>query len=346
MDIIEEAEASIDVREIRELNVGAYVACAEEMFSALRRLERGTVGEELRLTDSVHQLIRSGSRITSYCSYDPDEILGINTPTDLKQAEFILQKRYFRPFRSEERKEIHFGTGGWRAVIGEGFTMGNVRRLSQAMANHITREGSEAQGVLIGYDRRFLSDRAAKAAAEVFAGNNIPATLLSEAAPTPLITYATSAQGAALGLAFTASHNPPEWNGLKVFWGDGSLLLTEETDRIEAEANTLTAADVVKIELDLALRSGIVRHADFTNHYVDAVESLVDMQAIRRAALRVIIDPMYGVGQVTLDTILTEARCRVTTIHGRHDPLFGGRRRALRPGYGHRRRRRPHRHCG
>lgn len=323
VDIIEADAASAEVRECRELNVGAYVVRADALFANLRRLQRS--GEALLLTDLIHRFTRVGNRIVSYRCYDPDEILGINTPADLEQAEFILQKRYFRPLRSEEKQEIRFGTGGWRAVIGEAFTMENVRRLSQALANQVTREGREAQGVLVGYDRRFLSDRAAQVSAEVFAGNNIPVTLLPEDAPTPLITYATQAQGAALGLAFTASHNPPEWNGLKVFRDDGSLLLTEETDRIEAEANALSAVDVVKIELDLALESGVVRRTDFTNDYVDAVESLVDMGAIRRAGLRVAIDPMYGVGQLTLDTILTEARCRVTIIHGRHDPLFGGR---------------------
>ena len=94
--------------------------------------------------------------------------------------------------------------------------------------------------MIIGYDRRFLSNQAAEAAAEVFAGNNIPAILLSEDAPTPLITYATAVKGSAYGLAFTASHNPPEWNGLKVFHGDGSLLLDDETRQIEAEANALS----------------------------------------------------------------------------------------------------------
>ena len=114
-----------------------------------------------------------------------------------------------------------------------------MRRLSQALANEITRRGEEKRGVLIGFDRRFLSDRAAEAAAEVFAGNNIPVTLLAEDAPTPLITYATASLNAAYGLAFTASHNPPEWNGLKVFRGDGSLLLDDETRQIEAETNRL-----------------------------------------------------------------------------------------------------------
>jgi phosphomannomutase/CTP:molybdopterin cytidylyltransferase MocA len=324
VDIIEEAEASPHVREIRELNIGAYVVCAENIFPALEKLPPSLSGE-YRLTDCVHQLIRSGLRVESYQIYDQDEVQGINTGEDLAQAEFILQKRLLRPRREEEQNQVAFGTGGWRAVIGEGFTIHNVRRLSQALANEITRRGEEKRGVLIGFDRRFLSTRAADASAEVFAGNNIPVTRLSEDAPTPLITFATALLNAAYGLAFTASHNPPEWNGLKVFHGDGSLLLDHETRRIEAETNRLTLDDVIKVELDVALEAGMVHRRDFTNEYVDAVETLIDLEAIRRAGLKVIVDPMYGVGQLTLGTILTEARCRVTFIHERHDPLFGGR---------------------
>ncbi len=325
IDIIEETEASPEVREIRELNVGAYVVKAEDIFPVLERLPPSPLDGEYRLTDCAHRLIRSGLRVESYQIYDQDEVLGINTTEDLTQAEFILQKRLYRPRRYEEQNMITFGTGGWRAVIGEGFTLHNVRRLCQALANEITRQGTEKRGVLIGYDRRFLSDRAAEAAAEVFAGNNIATVLLSEDAPTPLVTYATAAQQSALGLVFTASHNPPEWNGLKVFHGDGSLLLEEETREIEKETNRLTPADVVKIDLDLALDAGIVCKRDYTNEYVDAVESLVDLDAIRDANLKVIVDPMYGVGQLTMGIILTEARCRVTFIHERRNPLFGGR---------------------
>jgi len=324
VDIIEEADASPRVRQIRELNAGAYVVRAEALFPALGRLSPGPDGE-YRLTDCVHQLIRSGLEVESYRIYDQDEVQGINTAEDLAQAEFILQKRLFRPRRHEEENQIAFGTGGWRAVIGEGFTLHNVRRLTQALANAVTRRAEEGRGVLIGFDRRFLSRQAAEAAAEVFAGNNIPVILLPEEAPTPLITYATARLNAAYGLAFTASHNPPEWNGLKVFRGDGSLLLDDETRAIEAEANRLTPADVVKLELDLALAAGVVKRRDFTNDYVDAVERLIDLAAIREAGLRVVVDPMYGVSQLTLGIVLTEARCRVTFIHERHDPLFGGR---------------------
>ncbi len=325
IDIIEETEASPEVREIRELNVGAYAVHAGAIFPALETLSPSPLDGEYRLTDCAHRLIRSGLRVESYQIYDQDEVLGINTSDDLTQAEFILKKRLYRPRRLEERNLVTFGTGGWRAIIGEGFTLHNVRRLAQALANEITRQGQEKRGVTIGFDRRFLSDRAAEAAAEVFAGNNIPATLLAEDAPTPLITYATAVQDAAYGLAFTASHNPPEWNGLKVFHGDGSLLQDEETRKIEAETNALTPDDVVKIDLDLALESGIVRRRDLTNEYVDAVEALIDLEAIRDAGLKVIVDPMYGVSQLTLGIILTEARCRVTFINERRNPLFGGR---------------------
>lgn len=325
IDIIEDTEASPEVRAIRELNVGAYVVNADTIAASLAKLSPSPIDGDYRLTDCVHELIRSGLRVESYQLFDQDEVQGINSTADLEHAQFIIEKRLYRPRRQEEQNLIAFGTGGWRALIGEGFTLHNVRRLSQALANEITRQSIEKRGVIIGYDRRFLSRQAAEASAEVFAGNNIPTILLPEDAPTPLITYATAIQGSAFGLAFTASHNPPEWNGLKVFHGDGSLLLDNETRQIEKETNQLTANDVIKLELDIALEAGIVEKRDFTNAYVDAVEKLIDMTAIRNAGLRVIVDPMYGVGQLTLGTVLTEARCRVTFIHERHNPLFGGR---------------------
>jgi phosphomannomutase/choline kinase len=325
MDIIEEAHASARVKEIRELNVGAYVVSAREIWPALESLAPSAVDGEYRLTDSVYRLIHRGLKIDSYQIYDQDEIQGINNRSDLERAEFILQKRYFRPRVEGELNTVQFGTGGWRAVIGEGFTLQNVRRLCQSLANDITRRGLEQRGVLIGYDRRFLSDRAAEVAAEVFGGNNIHTILLSEDGPTPLIEYATDSVHAAYGLAFTASHNPPEWNGLKVFHGNGSLLMTEETDQIEAETNAMTPAEVVKIPMDIALSAGIVERRDFTNAYVDRVESFIDMAAIRKASLKLIVDPMYGVGHLTLGIILNDARCRVTFIHERRNPLFGGR---------------------
>ena len=325
VDLVEAADASDQVRRIRELNLGAYVARAQPLFRVLEEIKRDKSLHSYPLTDAIRHLARQGCQVECYQTSDQDEVLGINTPQDLGAAELILQKRILSPRRTEEDNLISFGTGGWRAVIGEGFTLHNVRRLAQTLANRLIRHNLEKQGVLIGYDRRFLSDAAAEAAAEVFAGNNVRVALLKEAAPTPLITFATVQCNAAYGLAFTASHNPPQWNGLKVFKEDGALLLDEETREIEREANSLAPDEIIKVELPLALESELVSYHDYTNEYVDAVESLVNLPAIRKAGLSVLVDPMFGVGQATIEIILTEARCRVTSIHSRRDPLFGGR---------------------
>src|SRR6516164_8387325 len=160
IDIIEDTEASAEVRAIREINVGAYVVNTRVIAEALRKLSPSPVDGDYRLTDCVHQLIRSGLKVDSYQLYDQDEVQGINSDADFERAEYILEKRLYRPRRQEEQNLIAFGTGGWRALIGEGFTLHNVRRLSQALANEITRSGAEKKGVIIGYDRRFLSKQA------------------------------------------------------------------------------------------------------------------------------------------------------------------------------------------
>ena len=162
IDIIEDTEASPAVREIREVNVGAYA------------VDTSAISPAYRLTDWVHELIRSGRRVESYQLYDQDEVQGINTAADLARAEFILEKRLFRPRRQEEQNLVTFGTGGWRAIIGEGFTMHNVRRLSQALANGITRRGEEKRGVIVGFDRRFLSKQAAEASCRGICGQQHP----------------------------------------------------------------------------------------------------------------------------------------------------------------------------
>ena len=325
VDIVETAAMAVPAGEIRELNIGAYVVSAAALYPALDELSDDNSRGEFLLTDCVRLLVQSDLPVAAYQSYVQADTLGINTAADLEEAELVLQERLFRPQRLLEENLIKFGTGGWRAIIGESFTIANVQRLCQALANTVVRRGQEAQGAIIGYDRRFLGDRAAAAAAGVFAGNNIPVQLLREDVPTPLVTYVTAAQSAAFGLIFTASHNPPEWNGLKVFHTDGSLLQTDETNAIEAEANGLTNDDIVRLDLEPALAAGIVRRVDYTNEYVDAVEKLIDLAAIRRADLRIAIDPMYGTGQVTLGIILTEARCRLTILNEHRNPLFGGR---------------------
>ncbi|OJV82496.1 MAG: hypothetical protein BGO37_04910 [Cellulomonas sp. 73-92] len=217
-----------------------------------------------------------------------------------------------------------FGTGGWRALIGEGFTLANVRRLCQAIANEAVRQGKEARGVVIGGDRRFLSREAAIAAAEVFAGNNIPVTLLPDDVPTPLVTFAAPYLDAAYGVIVTSSHNPPQWNGIKVFRSDGSLPLDDETDRYQDEANAMSVADVITLDIELARRAGVVVERSLTGPYVDAIEGIVDVRAARDSELRVVVDAMYGTSQLTLGTVLSDMRVQAEFIHAAHNPLFGG----------------------
>ncbi|MCL1868949.1 MAG: NTP transferase domain-containing protein [Promicromonosporaceae bacterium] len=304
----------------RELNVGAYVAAPDLLF---KELEAMADDGEHRLTELARRIIGQGRTIHSYQIYDTSEVRGINTPEQLAQAADIVLARLFRPVKNTDTK-IVFGTGGWRALIGEGYTLANVRRLSQAIANEVTRRGLERQGVVVGGDRRFLSRESAEAAAEVFAGNNIPVTLLRDDVPTPLVTFAAPHLGASYGVIITSSHNPPQWNGMKVFRGDGSLPLDDETDRYQDEANALSVSDVVTLDLARAREAGVVVDADLDEPYIDAIEKIVDVEAVRGSGLRVIVDAMYGTSQSTLGTILTDMRVRAEFIHAQHNPLFGG----------------------
>jgi phosphomannomutase/molybdopterin-guanine dinucleotide biosynthesis protein A len=329
--ITEASDASVRYRPAgpSEVNVGAYLAQAEHL---LPQLDAMAAAGEHRLTELARRLIGQGVAVASYTIVDADELQGINSDQQLQAAADIVMKRLFTPHRAGDQSRISFGTGGWRAIIGEGFTLPNVRRLTQTLANQIIRQSDEAKGVVIGGDRRFLSQEASQAAAEVMAGNNIPVDLLEADVPTPLVTFAAPHLGSALGLVFTASHNPPQWNGLKVFLQDGSLPLSDQTDAWEQESNALTAADIVAVDLDLARQAGLIRPVDLTSQYIDAIEKVIDVEAMRRTdGLRIVVDPMYGTSQLTLGMILSDARCRVEFIHDRHNPLFGGRSPAPDP---------------
>ena len=320
--IVEAVDASIKQRPIHEVNVGAYVVDGRILVPRLDELAgRG----EHRLTELAEGLITEGGRVSSYAIMDPDEVQGINTAGELRAASDIVLKRLFAPAHTIETGEIVFGTGGWRALIGGAFTIHNVRRLCQAVANETVRRGRENMGVVVGGDRRFLSAEATRAAAEVFAGNNIATRVLVDDVPTPLVTFAVPHLGCEYGLIVTASHNPPLWNGVKVFRHDGSLPLGDETSRLQTEANTLGPADVVTLDYDLARAAGLIREVDLTNDYVAYVEQFVDVAAMRAGRrLRVIVDPMFGTSQLTLGMVLSDGRVRADFINSEHNPLFGG----------------------
>ena len=318
--IVEPEDLTLKDAGIAEVNVGSYVAAPDVLFEKIDDLAgRG----EHRLTEVARSFLDSDHGVVSYRIYDTDEVQGINTAEGLEQAADIVLKRLFVP-KKDTDTTIKFGTGGWRAIIGEGYTLGNLRRLCQAIANEATRQGIDSMGVVIGGDRRFLSRESAEAAAEVFAGNNIPVRLLPDDVPTPLVTFAAPYTESAYGIIITSSHNPPNWNGVKVFRADGSLPLDAETDRYQDEANSLRVDDVVTLDLDLARAAGVVDETPLTDPYIDAIEEIIDWELVRGSDLRVAVDPMYGTSQLTLGTILSDMRVQAEFIHAAHNPLFGG----------------------
>lgn len=218
---------------------------------------------------------------------------------------------------------IHFGTGGWRAVIGDEFTRENVQKLAFALARKMEAEGCAQQGFIIGYDRRFLSREAAEWTAETMAAAGVPCSIIDRESPTPLVMFTVKETGCPYGMAVTASHNPAVYNGVKVFTAggrDADEAATQDIEHWLAQGGT-----VPQMPLAEALAQGLVQRIDPMNRYIDSILAAVDTEAIRRRALRVALDPMYGVSKTALQTILMTTRCEVNVIHERHDTLFGGR---------------------
>lgn len=231
---------------------------------------------------------------------------------------------------------IKFGTDGWRAVLCEEFTFANARRVTRAVVDYLREAGLDQRGVVIGYDTRFLAERFAAAAAEVCAAAGLPVHLTDGDAPTPVVAYAILEKRAAGALMFTASHNPPEYQGLKFIPEYAGPATPEITGRIEAflaggDLDTLapTSPAPSGSETPGALprlpgQPAPVTAFDPKPAYLAHLRTLVDLAAIRRAGLRVLYDPMFGTGRRYLPDLLEEAGCHLTVIHGQRDPFFGG----------------------
>ncbi len=221
---------------------------------------------------------------------------------------------------------IHFGTGGWRAVIGDGFTRQNIQLLAKAMCRKMKAEGVEQEGIVIGYDRRFLSKEAVKWACEVFAAEDIRCLFVNRSSPTPLVMFYVEKHHMHYGMMVTASHNPAIYNGFKVFTLGGRDASEQQTGEIEEYAAQIEGKEPIAVlDYDKALAAGKVVEFNPLNEYLDNIIAKVDMKAIRDRGLHIVLDPMYGVSQTAMKTILSTARCELDIIHGSHDTLFGRR---------------------
>ncbi len=234
--------------------------------------------------------------------------------------------------------QIKFGTDGWRAVIAEDFTFTNVARVAQATADfwksEIANPKSEIFGrepkVVVGYDRRFFSDRFAQTTAEVFAGNNFQVVLTPEPAPTPSVSFAVKHLRAVGGVMLTASHNPPIFNGFKLKSHYGGSSDSETCKAIEGflDRNPVRKADgrwqMADRKLQLLSPNSHLQISDVRPAHYAALKKLVDFKLIAKSKLRFAHEALFGVGAGCFEQLLAGTTCKVTTLNGEHDVMFGG----------------------
>jgi phosphomannomutase len=216
--------------------------------------------------------------------------------------------------------QIKFGTDGWRAIIAEDFTFANVERVAQATADYWLANPAPgtARKVIVGYDRRFLSDQFARRTAEVLCGNGFDVVLTSRPTPTPAVSFAVKAQGAVGGVMITASHNPPAFNGYKLKAHFGGSAESSTCEGIEAR---IDSAPVRRAVLEKNPQCHVT---DILPAHFVAVKKLVDFKLIARSRLRFAHDALFGVGAGCFAELLAGTSCRVTTLNAAHDPNFGG----------------------
>ena len=220
---------------------------------------------------------------------------------------------------------IKFGTGGWRAEIGKDFNMENICKVAQGLCTYIKRKKQEKLPVIIGYDRRFLSDSAAKWIAEVLSANNIKVIFLNRSAPTPLIMHYVKKNNLYYGLEVTASHNPSNYNGIKIIIKEGRDAPLKTTAALEEIINKITEKDIITQPFDVGVSNKTIDYLKNPfNDFLDDILDLLDVQAIRGRGLRILFDPMHGSSSYPLMVILHTARCTVDIINGNRDAYFGG----------------------
>ena len=213
--------------------------------------------------------------------------------------------------------EIKFGTSGWRAIVADEFTLGNIRRAVAGIAQYVASQPGP-KTVLEGRDPRFLGEMFVAEAAKVLASYGVTPVIIPEAAPTPAIAYAVRQKKTGGSINFTASHNPPEYNGIKYSTPDGAPALPEVTDQIETNVRALA-------EVSSPPDTGATyEQVDVKPDYLKRLAELVDLKAIQRAGLKVVFDPFWGAARGYSCHILREHGVETWTVHDYRDVLFGG----------------------
>ena len=217
---------------------------------------------------------------------------------------------------------IKFGTGGWRAIIGDDFTKENIQKVGQGVAN-LYKENGGTTPLIIGYDRRFMSKDAAIYLAEVLAANGITVWFMNRTAPTPLVMHTVKKQNLDYGLEVTASHNPSQYNGIKLFIEEGRDASIEVTNRLEEIIEGIK--NIKTIPFSSAVENGqVIYLKNPFNNFIDDIMNVIDMDAIREKGPRILFDPMHGSGTYPLMVLLYTARSTIDVINFNKDAYFGG----------------------
>lgn len=212
--------------------------------------------------------------------------------------------------------QIKFGTSGWRAIVAEEFTMANIRRAVTGIAKYVA-QNSATKTVLVGRDPRFLGEMFVAEAARVLEANGVTPIVIPDPAPTPAIAYAVRERKSGGSINFTASHNPPEYNGIKFSTPDGAPALPEVTGKIEA-------AIPAEADVTVPQGSGKWEEIDVKPDYLKRLAELVDFPAIKKGNLKVVFDPFWGAARGYSCHILREHDIETATVHDYRDVLFGG----------------------
>jgi len=215
--------------------------------------------------------------------------------------------------------EIKFGTSGWRAIVADEFTFGNVRRAVTGIAKYVAAQPGE-HSVLVGRDPRFLGEMFVSQTANLLAAHGVRPLVIPEAAPTPAISYAVRQHRTGGAINFTASHNPPEYNGIKFSTPDGAPALPEVTKQIEANIRALGEAPVAAAPEPKEK----FEEVDVKPAYLKRLAELVDLKAVKKSGIKVVFDPFWGAARGYSCHILREHGVDVATVHDYRDVLFGG----------------------
>ena len=220
---------------------------------------------------------------------------------------------------------IKFGTDGWRGVIAQDFTFDNVRACAQGVADYLQGSGLASRGLVVGYDTRFASEDFAAAAAEVVAANGIRVWLCPRATPTPTISYGILALKAGGAIIITASHNPATWNGFKYKSEDGASASSEVVAELEGRiSDAISRGGIEQMPLAEGLERGIIQYFDLAPVYQQHLAKLADLERLRKAEFKIVVDYMYGAGAGYFKALLQGGKIELIELNAERNPLFPG----------------------